>query len=296
MSNYTATDVVTLEIVAAPLSFFLMGLCFENCLIALIDLAPRLFKRLQKRQESAIMFGLISFINIDLILYTIAVSVSWFPQYLTSYEACISVNFLLNILWQLFFISFDVFILWKSFIVTDKNRVYLGFALMALLYRTIWGILDLIWTGGRWDEAEGCGYFQDPLSTFQYILGDAICDVIATIGALSMFLKAENRSLPFMSLWFQLAKENVVRSVFTLISCITVMVLDVTNADKNILWIAFVVQSYVYIRLVNVEVHYKEARNSVSSASKNPSTVRSNPLQLLRSSGTKNRDSTTASA
>ncbi|ORY41739.1 hypothetical protein BCR33DRAFT_718860, partial [Rhizoclosmatium globosum] len=105
--------------------------------------------------------------------------------------------------------TFNVFILYKSYIVTDKSQVYLVVAILAFLYRIAWTIADLVWTGGSWDPvANVCNYNYSELAGFHYTIADIICDVVATAGSVTMFLKPENRALEYQSLWFQLMKEN----------------------------------------------------------------------------------------
>ncbi|KAI9349641.1 hypothetical protein BDR26DRAFT_1004039 [Obelidium mucronatum] len=119
-------------------------------------------------------------------------------------------------------------------------------------------LIDLAWTGGRWDvESLSCEYHQNPLSAFQYTLGDISCDTVATLGALTAFLRPENRVLSWGSLWFQLLKENVFRSVFTLFVNSISMYVDHVGVDPYVLWIVYSIQDYTYARLMNYELTYK---------------------------------------
>ncbi|ORY43748.1 hypothetical protein BCR33DRAFT_717398 [Rhizoclosmatium globosum] len=158
-----------------------------------------------------------------------------------THQDCYSLNFIQTLLWHISFVTFDIFILYKSFIVVDKNKLYLALASMVLLYRIGWSIVGLIKSGGYWDDAEqACNYHQDSSSGFQYTLTDILCDLLATIASVVMLCKPENRLLTFESLWLLLVKENALRSFITLI----------INA----------VQNYCFIRLLNLELYYKAHR------------------------------------
>ncbi|KAJ3105922.1 hypothetical protein HK100_003798 [Physocladia obscura] len=150
-----------------------------------------------------------------------------------------------------------MFILYKSVIVMEYNRVYAFGCVIAFFYRIGWTIDDLIKTGGLWDsENLTCSYVANSLAGFHYTIADIVCDVIASIGAVTMFLKPENRELSLYNLWYYLAKENVLRSVITMIINPFVMWANYNTTDYNYLAIAYCVQNYVYIRLMNMEVYW----------------------------------------
>ncbi|KAI9352748.1 hypothetical protein BDR26DRAFT_849807 [Obelidium mucronatum] len=256
---------ISSSLISQPLSFFLLGLCVENCLFAILSLLPRvvtIFNASERRVTPAI-FYLIFALNASLLLYDVT---GFYVAFNTTVDICRGVYKINNLFWHLFFIGFASFMLWKSWIVTDKNRVFLIFAVSALLYRTIWGIIDLAWSGGYWDAEIGCYYDQNGVSALHGAIGDVACDCIATIGSLTMFLKQENRELPFQSLWYQLAKENVVRSIVTLMVTCTIIYLDHASVHPAIFYIAYSVQEYTYIRLANVEIKYKRRRASLNSS------------------------------
>ncbi|ORY41742.1 hypothetical protein BCR33DRAFT_739723 [Rhizoclosmatium globosum] len=209
MTNSDApVNQTALQLIAVPLNSFLMGICFEACTIGFFTSGARLLDILyaKKKTESPFLTLLIVMFNLGAMISLVVSVLTWIPL---SETTCVPVDFLSNIAWHFYFIVFDVFILYKSYIVTDKNAIYLWIASLSFLYRISWTIPDLMWTGGTWDPAtETCIYNYNALTGFHYTIADILCDVVATAGAVTMFMKPENRSLEFRSLWFQLMKEN----------------------------------------------------------------------------------------
>ncbi|ORY48204.1 hypothetical protein BCR33DRAFT_714608 [Rhizoclosmatium globosum] len=253
-----------LDTISTPVNFFLMGLCVEVSFAALLDLTPRLVTAISQtrnwKELPVLLIFLIS-INLCLILNNFFDMPAWFPEFMTQ-DGCVGINFIDNLLWHIFFVLFDTFILWKSWIVTDKNRLYLAACIVAMGFRLSTGILDLVWTTAYWDSQVGCVYNQSDFSTMLYTAADAVCDAIATLGALTMFLKSDlGGLLSFETLWFRLLKENVFRSGLTLIICSIVMFMSRSPlVPLNILYMSFSAQQYIYIRLANLELHYKDER------------------------------------
>ncbi|KAI9352750.1 hypothetical protein BDR26DRAFT_849810 [Obelidium mucronatum] len=270
-TNSTIEGSQELSVITTPVTFFISGLCFEHCLCGILALTPYMqncCRPSSQHTQTPTLYYLIYVLNICALLYQIFVTICWFPQFLMTEASCLSMNFINCLLWHFFFTSFDAFILWKSWIVTDKSRIFFWIAVVCILYRIIWGIIDLVWSGGRWDSDIGCYYEQNNVSAVYYTIGEATCDIVATIGALYMFCKPENRLVTFQSMWFQLAKENVLRSLASLIICGIVIYLETSSSvNYQILYIAYTAQVYIYTRLANTEIVYKRQRQSLHSSS-----------------------------
>ncbi|KAI9352749.1 hypothetical protein BDR26DRAFT_849808 [Obelidium mucronatum] len=272
MNTTTAYDPIIYEIVQ-PYSFALLGLCVEQCLQGIMSLFPVVIHvclRIKRGKDTSppppAIFHLVFSLNAFLLVYDLTGFVLVFVQI---ESVCGGLYKLNNLIWHLFFIGFGAFMLWKSWIVTEKNRVFLTFATLALTYRAVWGIIDLLWSGGYivFDSdlhKSNCEFDQNKISAFHCTIGDVASDVIATIGSLYMFFKPENQTLAFQSLWFQLAKENVIRSVVTLIVCVILIYLEQSDVHPGVFYVAFTIQEYVYIRLVNMEINYKETRSAIN--------------------------------
>ncbi|KAI9349567.1 hypothetical protein BDR26DRAFT_628558 [Obelidium mucronatum] len=262
-NTHPATDgPTTLSLIVVPLNAFLMGICFEACTSALLISGYRLYQILaaQTRKESPFMTLLIVIFNAGAMLSFIMSVVVFLP--LTEHN-CIGVDWFSNFIWHVYFVTFNIFVLYKSYIVTDRNTVYAVAASLAFLYRIAWTIPDLVWTGGIWDsEKQECNYHFSHLAGFHYTIADIICDVVATAGAVTMFLRPENRSLGFSSLWIQLVKENVIRSVVTLIVNPIVMYMNLAHLDSDTMTLVYMSQNYVYVRMLNLELYFKEARQA----------------------------------
>ncbi|KAJ3070505.1 hypothetical protein HDU98_006496 [Podochytrium sp. JEL0797] len=91
---------------------------------------------------------------------------------------------------------------------------------------------------------------------FHDTIANIICDVVATAGAVTMFLKPANRVLAFKSLWFQLVKENVLRTTISMIVNPLVMVANKNITDMDLMNLVYTLQNYTYIRLMNLELYF----------------------------------------
>ncbi|KAJ3295351.1 hypothetical protein HDU79_009405 [Rhizoclosmatium sp. JEL0117] len=269
MSNGTACPplepspepLTILQIITVPLNSFLMGICFEACTVAFFKSSKQLIDILQDRTESPFLTSLIVLFNLGAMISFIFSILIWIP--LTE-STCVPVDWFSVFIWHFYFIVFNIFVLYKSYIVTDKSQVYLVVAILAFFYRIAWTIVDLMWTGGSWDPIAGvCNYYYSEVTGFHYTIADIICDVVATAGSVTMFLKPENRALEYQSLWFQLMKENVLRSVITLMVNPVVVVMNNAHLDANTMTLVYTAQNYTYVRMMNLEMYFKDQRNSV---------------------------------
>ncbi|KAJ3080340.1 hypothetical protein HK100_010174, partial [Physocladia obscura] len=109
-----------------------------------------------------------------------------------SKEACLIVNNVQLFEWHFAFITFDFFILYKSYITTESSFVFLTCAATVLAYRCVWAVVDLIFTKAAWTrDDQFCGFYADIFSSVNYDVADLACDFVATAGAVAMFLKEE---------------------------------------------------------------------------------------------------------
>ncbi|KAJ3097939.1 hypothetical protein HK100_005220, partial [Physocladia obscura] len=206
MSNSTLIDLIS-----GPASVFIDGICFDMCFSALSTEIPNFYHR-SKSQNGRKKYGTASIFflmfNSSALISLLLTLVSQFSIIFSNRSACVGVNWFSNFIWHCYFVTFNAFILYKSAIVVEFNRVYVAVAVLGFLYRIAWTVVDLVLTQGVWDPVEGtCTYESSAISGYNYTLADILCDVVATVAAVFMFFKPENRNLKF-SLWYHLAKEN----------------------------------------------------------------------------------------
>ncbi|KAJ3062808.1 hypothetical protein HDU98_001340 [Podochytrium sp. JEL0797] len=257
-----ATSPTTFDQIAPTFNDFLMGICFEACTMALFSSGKRILDILAESKRPPFLPSLIFLFNLAAMM--------------------------------------NIFVLYKSYVVTGRNRIYGVVATVAFLYRIGWTIADLILTGGSWDPvAQACNYNYNGLTGFHYTIADIACDLVATAGSVAMFLKPANSLLSFQSMWFQLVKENVLRSVVTMLINPFVMYMNLTCKDYLVMNVVYTVQNYTYVRMMNLEILFKDLRDEVYNESKVPkinlfngSKKALNSLQSANQSGNSRTDRT----
>ncbi|KAJ3238239.1 hypothetical protein HDU81_008221 [Chytriomyces hyalinus] len=85
----------------------------------------------------------------------------------------------------------DVFFLYVAYRgISGENRVVLVVMFLSLLNRFVWGIFDLVSSGGLWDEeTQQCYYSQGTISGIGYNIADVICECSSTIIVINYVLR-----------------------------------------------------------------------------------------------------------
>ncbi|KAJ3067622.1 hypothetical protein HDU98_009164, partial [Podochytrium sp. JEL0797] len=79
-------------------------------------------------------------------------------------------------------------VLYKSYIISDKNVWVMRLAILIALNRFVWGVLDCWQTYYVWDQGS-CYYMQNPTTGIGYSVGDILSDVFATLTAIVITFK-----------------------------------------------------------------------------------------------------------
>ncbi|KAI9353871.1 hypothetical protein BDR26DRAFT_849377, partial [Obelidium mucronatum] len=205
--------------------------------------------RPQRKQPilNAILFLFNSLASLNMILVVLVVR-----------RAAVVVNFAQNLTIHGYLILFDFFILYKSYIVMRKHPLYLALSILVYSNRLVWGIVDLKWSGGVWDnESATCTFVQFALSGVQVSLADIMVDSVGTLGAVVAFFSSGSHLLPFQSLSHQLLKENVLRTVVILTATSVLMYLNsaMSTLDVRIFFMFSLILDILTIVLMNLELY-----------------------------------------
>ena len=81
-----------------------------------------------------------------------------------------------------FYLSFDLFVLFKTCVISGFHKGVVGMAGIIFVNRLCWTALDISRSGGYWDPVgQQCNYYQFPMSGIAYNASDMICDVFCTL-------------------------------------------------------------------------------------------------------------------
>ncbi|KAJ3031026.1 UNVERIFIED_CONTAM: hypothetical protein HDU68_006864 [Siphonaria sp. JEL0065] len=98
---------------------------------------------------------------------------------------CIVAQHIGNASSQYFYLSFDFFILFKSYTVSNLNIWVFRSAILVFGHRIVWTGLDLAKSGGDWDPlTQTCNYEQNAVTGIGYNGSDIIVDAFCTIVSL----------------------------------------------------------------------------------------------------------------
>ncbi|ORY45054.1 hypothetical protein BCR33DRAFT_716407 [Rhizoclosmatium globosum] len=116
-----------------------------------------------------------------------------------------------NVISHCFYLTFDSFMLYKTYAISGFNSNVLLGIIAVLLHRLAWTLFDLIKSGGLWDlVGNQCIYSQYPLSGIGYNTSDIVCDMFSLIVSLAFTYKNISESQS----WLErvLLFESVIRS------------------------------------------------------------------------------------
>ncbi|KAJ3067423.1 hypothetical protein HDU98_009362 [Podochytrium sp. JEL0797] len=191
---------------------------------------------------------------------------------------CFAVELAMNLAYHLFMLTFDGFILYKTYLVTSEARWFLLLAGVGLMNRVPWMALDLRDSHGVWNFAnEVCVWNQNSTTSLGYMSADIICDLCATTTALvycSNYFSTNIRRL-----FVILATENVLRSFFSLLIMSVSMGL-VTNEDPIQVMYFSGVSMYMFAHILNSEFFFYRKRTTAVLESHRQAQA-SSPMRLV---------------
>ncbi|ORY47428.1 hypothetical protein BCR33DRAFT_715143, partial [Rhizoclosmatium globosum] len=224
--------------------------------------APRILTVLREKKGSLFLWTVLNGFNCAVVLN--AVGTMWVLS--AAEKSCAAANVLKSFGFHTFMILFDFFMLYKSWAVTEFNAFYGGISALLTLYRFVWAVIDMCWSQGQWNQ-NNCWVFVNPTSNLQYTLADVLTDSVATIGAVMMFVKNHGniQMLEGQSLWFLIARENVLRTTIILSMDLYYLYTIFVPLGVSEWMILSAAQNLVYSALMNIELVWKDVRDSQSS-------------------------------
>ncbi|ORY53568.1 hypothetical protein BCR33DRAFT_710967 [Rhizoclosmatium globosum] len=175
---------------------------------------------------------------------------------------CLSVQLYANFFYHTIPFTFDTFILYRSWIISGRNKTCCVISIILIGGRLVWGLWDILKSGGQWDEASmSCNFIQDPISLIGYSWVDIICDLFATVVAVVVIARqigwdfADTNYMTVMSIF---------RSSLVASTNIAVMVTGSLSIDPFWVNVAWAIQIYVLCRCLNVEIILPEMEKTVT--------------------------------
>ncbi|TPX41518.1 hypothetical protein CcCBS67573_g10570 [Chytriomyces confervae] len=182
---------------------------------------------------------------------------SIFPLY--NEHSCVPMGFVCNVSAHIYFLSFDVFVLFIAHAMSNKSIWVKRASAALLLHRAGWACYDLAVSGAVWDaDGQECYYYQVPESSY-FPVGDILCDCFAT-GVITMVVFTRLTLDSNMSK--ALIERNFVRSI-TVLGANLFAVYAANNWGDSIFWLSLSVafQSYVLARAMNFDLLFEETLN-----------------------------------
>ncbi|KAI9335757.1 hypothetical protein BDR26DRAFT_865718 [Obelidium mucronatum] len=179
--------------------------------------------------------------------------VSEFSGFSRGSQACRRAMLTTNILSHAFYAIFNAFLILKCFIISGNSKIVSGVIPALLLHRSVWSIMDIIYSQGFWDsEAQICGFIQHPITGLGCSLADIVCDLFC-----SVLLNSDITRIGEVIL-----QENVFRSlVVTSVNAYALYIFyfaDVTS--PFIYYFVYLTQNFTYVKCVNLEYYWLRAR------------------------------------
>ncbi|KAJ3398809.1 hypothetical protein HDU80_008540 [Chytriomyces hyalinus] len=253
MSNATL-DLASLPLETPPILTFpqsiafalVSGLTIEISCGGLITAASQYFQDGKASQTLVVMtvFNIIAIVYSSIVVWGV----------LLGADNCILGELLAVVCAQLFFVTFDIFMLMKTYAVSAFDRTVLIGCIGVGIYRVCWGIADAVKSHGAWDaDLAICSYIQHPVTGIGYNSADIIVDTYSTVVALAFNWKHLKTSLS--QIRKVLIQENYSFSIYAAL---------VWTDQFNIL-MAYLAQNYMYTRCMNAESVFKTIRKKASS-------------------------------
>ncbi|KAI9335762.1 hypothetical protein BDR26DRAFT_865724 [Obelidium mucronatum] len=192
-------------------------------------------------------------------------------------STCYFGQFIANGSSQVFYIMFDGFMLYKTYMLCTQKRTVRFWITIILVHRAAWTISDLILSKGFWDaDTETCVYMQNPVTGFGNNASDIVADLFCTIVSLK-----KNWGMLMTGSISEAARvivnENILRSVVVLFvnSFVSYVFLCLGPSDPFLAWTAYLIQNYFYARCFNAELFWLHVRKQISTRQKESSNLES---------------------
>ncbi|KAI8840719.1 hypothetical protein BJ741DRAFT_661991 [Chytriomyces cf. hyalinus JEL632] len=208
-----------------------------------------------------------------IMVVTNVLSLMFAPVYVWSILSktdCNEVAMAFKVSMHMFFPTFSFFLLYKTWIVSQKRRTVAVCAAILMVNRCTWAVLDILQSKAIQTPA-GCFYMQDKVTIVGISSGGLLIDLFCTgVTIMSAFRDVDTQTPSKLQKVYQvLVADNVLRSVsimavngFTLNYAVCSS-LQVIPGTPSVMILIPSVSGFVYTQALNVEFFWLSVRNGI---------------------------------
>ncbi|ORY53569.1 hypothetical protein BCR33DRAFT_3301 [Rhizoclosmatium globosum] len=164
------------------------GLTIESSLYALFAVFTKSCHQTPQESRLLLAEAIISCCNISILCNMIADIMLLSP--INDSVTCLSVQLYSNFFSHTIPFTFDAFILYRSWIISSRDKTCFVISMILAVGRLFCGLLDMFKSEGQWDEASmTCNFIQDSISLIVYSWLDILCDLFATVVAVTIIAR-----------------------------------------------------------------------------------------------------------
>ncbi|KAJ3283479.1 hypothetical protein HDU79_009050, partial [Rhizoclosmatium sp. JEL0117] len=176
-----------------------------------------------------------------------------------------------------FYLTFNAFLLFKTYAVSEYNDWVARLALLLWTHRFAWSLVDVFASNATWDrEFQYCNFVQYPPSGIGYNAADIFCDWFATVVSITFTWKYMNSNVTRIG--EIVLQDNVFRSIVILIVNSYAIYLSSVSTGPFAPMV-YLGQGYVYTRSVNLELLWIYLRKRSMNLSANSHESIKNTIQ-----------------
>ncbi|KAJ3057940.1 hypothetical protein HDU98_005923 [Podochytrium sp. JEL0797] len=236
------------------ISLVILGLIVESNIRGIVSALRKLHTSRHKPNANLLLILTCNVASLGIVCASIALEA-------VTQGTCVPIWQTLNVFYHLFFVAFDIFLLYKTHVVfcSKSTLQYKFWSAVILANRIAWALADLVASKGVWnpDAEMQCSFQKNLVSGPGYLISDIILDVLCT---LAILYTAFGYACEMNRLWRVLILENVIRSFIVLIvQCILTWVILTKNKDMNLV---FSLSLYTYSHILNSEFYWRKARQA----------------------------------
>ncbi|KAJ3063375.1 hypothetical protein HDU98_000820 [Podochytrium sp. JEL0797] len=150
-------------------------------------------------------------------------------------------------------VSFDVFLLYKSWVVSGYNKWVRILFVLLLLNRCGWTVWDMNSAGGKWDAVDQqCHYYDNALTGLMWNLSDISMDIASTI--VSLWSCWDALKTDFGQVAKVIAADNVLRSVVTSAVNLYIIIMGYQSTNPFTSFMTYLIRDWIYVFSLNAEL------------------------------------------
>ncbi|KAJ3222222.1 hypothetical protein HDU81_010026 [Chytriomyces hyalinus] len=203
-------------------------------------------------------------------------SVHKFTQSKTPVPAIMVVSNTLSLVYGPVYVTtiFSIFLLYKTWVVSQKHRLVAIGAIVLLINRFIWVLADCTWSKSV-QTPSGCYYQQDKVAIVGISTGGILVDIFctsATIASAFKNLDTENSSSKLQRIYRVLIADNVLRTLSILaVNAFTLNYamyssLAIEPGTASVMVVIPAVSNFVYTQALNAEFAWIQVRQGILKA------------------------------